>query len=65
MATKLLWATGPLSMSHICAFDHWKQIYFNAGIMDLIPVAFHSKWKGYVGTTVFLLAECFEELCAQ
>lgn len=51
MAAKLLWATGPLSMSHICAFDHLEQIYFNAGVMDLIPVAFDSNWKGYLGTT--------------
>lgn len=50
MATKLLWATGPLSVSHICAFDLLEQIFFNAGVMDIIPVPFHSNWKGYVGT---------------
>lgn len=50
MATKLLWATGPLFLSHICAFDHSEEIYFNAGVMDIIPVPFHSNWKGYVGT---------------
>lgn len=50
MATKLLWATGPLFTSHICASDHLEQIYFNAGVMEIIPVSFYSNWKGYMGT---------------
>lgn len=50
MATKLLRATGPLSMSHICAFDLLEQRFFNAGAMNIIPAPFHANWKGYVGT---------------